>query len=204
MSPTSVWTCLRPRRRSEGRWDAPSRPARQSTSTPGWTRTSGLAFRSAGPPGQASLANLRFVARGRASAPASQPVRPAGLEPATLGLEIPCSIHLSYGRVGGSPSRGPAGNCLAGIRGKTSWNLPQERRGTHHQRDAVSTTRGSCSIRLSSLPKPARLARVHRTWLARTNQVGPSSSGAGSLRGSTGWNRPGPEVDGRPSSRWRS
>ena len=26
-------------------------------------------------------------------------VRPAGLEPATLGLEIPCSIHLSYGRV---------------------------------------------------------------------------------------------------------
>ena len=26
-------------------------------------------------------------------------VRPAGLEPATLGLEIPCSIRLSYGRV---------------------------------------------------------------------------------------------------------
>jgi hypothetical protein len=26
------------------------------------------------------------------------PLRPAGLEPATLGLEIPCSIHLSYGR----------------------------------------------------------------------------------------------------------
>ena len=26
-------------------------------------------------------------------------IRPAGLEPATLGLEIPCSIHLSYGRV---------------------------------------------------------------------------------------------------------
>ena len=25
-------------------------------------------------------------------------VRPAGLEPATLGLEIPCSIQLSYGR----------------------------------------------------------------------------------------------------------
>jgi hypothetical protein len=22
---------------------------------------------------------------------------PAGLEPATLGLEIPCSVHLSYG-----------------------------------------------------------------------------------------------------------
>ena len=28
-------------------------------------------------------------------------IRPAGLEPATLGLEIPCSIHLSYGREGG-------------------------------------------------------------------------------------------------------
>ena len=27
-------------------------------------------------------------------------MRPAGLEPATLGLEIPCSIHLSYGREG--------------------------------------------------------------------------------------------------------
>ena len=26
------------------------------------------------------------------------PARPAGLEPATLGLEIPCSIQLSYGR----------------------------------------------------------------------------------------------------------
>jgi hypothetical protein len=26
------------------------------------------------------------------------PLRPAGLEPATLGLEIPCSIRLSYGR----------------------------------------------------------------------------------------------------------
>jgi hypothetical protein len=26
-------------------------------------------------------------------------VRPAGLEPATLGLEGQCSIHLSYGRV---------------------------------------------------------------------------------------------------------
>ena len=26
-------------------------------------------------------------------------VRPAGLEPATLGLEIPCSIQLSYGRM---------------------------------------------------------------------------------------------------------
>ena len=35
-------------------------------------------------------------------------VRPAGLEPATLGLEIPCSIHLSYGRVGGI--RGPGAN----------------------------------------------------------------------------------------------
>jgi hypothetical protein len=26
--------------------------------------------------------------------------RPAGLEPATLGLEGRCSIHLSYGRLG--------------------------------------------------------------------------------------------------------
>ena|GEM_PF-4219554 len=25
--------------------------------------------------------------------------RPAGLEPATAGLEIPCSIQLSYGRI---------------------------------------------------------------------------------------------------------
>ena len=26
-------------------------------------------------------------------------VRPAGFEPATTGLEIRCSIHLSYGRM---------------------------------------------------------------------------------------------------------
>ena len=25
--------------------------------------------------------------------------RPAGIEPATLGLEVPCSIRLSYGRM---------------------------------------------------------------------------------------------------------
>ena len=34
-------------------------------------------------------------------------IRPAGLEPATLGLEIPCSIHLSYGREGGFCVSGP-------------------------------------------------------------------------------------------------
>jgi len=43
-------------------------------------------------------------------------VRPAGLEPATLGLEIPCSIHLSYGRVIGDDPRsiafsGRVGKC---------------------------------------------------------------------------------------------
>ena len=35
------------------------------------------------------------------------PLRPAGLEPATLGLEIPCSIHLSYGREWGFCVSGP-------------------------------------------------------------------------------------------------
>jgi hypothetical protein len=34
------------------------------------------------------------------------PLRPAGLEPATLGLEIPCSIRLSYGRENGCGRRG--------------------------------------------------------------------------------------------------
>jgi hypothetical protein len=31
--------------------------------------------------------------------------RPAGLEPATLGLEGRCSIHLSYGRMWGTSLR---------------------------------------------------------------------------------------------------
>ena len=58
-----------------------------NSSTPGWTRTSGLAFRRRDP----------FGPRSATGSPTE--VRPAGLEPATLGLEIPCSIHLSYGRV---------------------------------------------------------------------------------------------------------
>ncbi len=30
--------------------------------------------------------------------------RPAGFEPATLGLEVPCSVRLSYERMGASVS----------------------------------------------------------------------------------------------------
>ena len=58
-------------------------------------------------------------------------IRPAGLEPATLGLEIPCSIHLSYGRVfstyfyhgGGGSEKGASfrpdnrAACAAALRG---------------------------------------------------------------------------------------
>ena len=63
----------------------------EKTNTPGWTRTSGLAFRRRDP----------FGPRSATGSPTQ--VRPAGLEPATLGLEIPCSIHLSYGRVSFGP-----------------------------------------------------------------------------------------------------
>ncbi len=34
--------------------------------------------------------------------------RPAGLEPAACGLEIRCSIHLSYGRTGNRPGTRPS------------------------------------------------------------------------------------------------
>ena len=44
-------------------------------------------------------------------------VRPAGLEPATLGLEIPCSIHLSYGRVSFGPNFYHAGGGDGGLPG---------------------------------------------------------------------------------------
>ena len=38
-----------------------------------------------------------------------QVVRPAGLEPATYGLEIRCSIRLSYERVGQRPEDSATG-----------------------------------------------------------------------------------------------
>ena len=45
------------------------------------------------------LSNQTFTAVGwRRKSPAARVVRPAGFEPATLGLEGRCSIHMSYGR----------------------------------------------------------------------------------------------------------
>jgi hypothetical protein len=58
-----------------------------NSNTPGRTRTCRLAFRRRDPFGPLSAAG------------ASTQIRPAGLEPATLGSEDRCSIQLSYGRV---------------------------------------------------------------------------------------------------------
>jgi hypothetical protein len=116
-----AWIPKRPPRRCEVETPPGSRLAGvavnpSKTSTPGWTRTSGLACRRRDPFGPRSATGsptqyARLDSNQRTGLSASRSlraslrhwipnsVRPAGLEPATLGLEIPCSIHLSYGRV---------------------------------------------------------------------------------------------------------
>ncbi len=56
----------------------------EKTNTPGWTRTSGLAFRRRDP----------FGPRSATGSPTQ--VRPAGLEPATLGLEIRPYVSVRF------------------------------------------------------------------------------------------------------------
>lgn len=54
--------------------------------------------------------------------------RPAGLEPATLGLEGRCSIHLSYGRTATSVTHSRETEREAD-RGRTLGSRPRVRRG---------------------------------------------------------------------------
>ena len=80
-------------------WRAGIVPADRGN-TPGWIRTTGDCAREASPSGFTALGHPPVPGGGRASCPPIAAIRPGGLEPPTLGLEIPCSIRLSYGREG--------------------------------------------------------------------------------------------------------
>ena len=138
------------------------------SSTPGWTRTSGLAF----------LASRTLRASLRHWIPNS--IRPAGLEPATLGLEIPCSIQLSYGREhshdvltgGGENRKGTAWNCLdtphdVDSVGDRAGHSLQVRRGGSDRGCNRPETRPRLSVRTDVAGRSNGVGRTLADWVCR-------------------------------------
>lgn len=98
--------------------------------------------------------------------------RPSGFEPETDGLEVRCSIHLSYGRIiGGLPASlanfwtGRALAQLARWRGASIRSLPlQELRGSPNIGN-LYRPRASLHRRRLSIYRPCKLRRTARSLM---------------------------------------